>query len=85
MQRSLRDNMFRKTRNRYKDGNQLNLVIKTEESLVNIKDDQSNRITEYTLSPLNITNKTVDTVNTDSRLYKNLIWDETIKRDDIKK
>ena len=48
MQRSLRDNMFRRTRNRYTDDNQLDLMVKTEKSLVNIKDDKSNRITEYT-------------------------------------
>ena len=45
------------------------LKIKTEESLESVKDESSHRITEYTLSPLNITNKTLDTVKTDSRIY----------------
>ena len=40
--------MFKRTRNRYTDGNYLHLVIKTEDSLVSIKDESSNRITEYT-------------------------------------
>ena len=60
-------------------------MIDTEESLVNIQDQSSNRITEYTQSPLNITNKTVDTVKTDSRLYKNINLDHSIKIEIIKK